>query len=830
MKKFFEYILNHPKTIVSIYIFLSIVSIFHTTENLEINTSTDELISSELDFKINQKKFKKSFKILNNNVLIRIEYDEKENGDFLTKEIVSKLDSSEFVNFVYSPSLDETFKENFFLFLNDLDKDLIIGKLYDYQPFLSGINNHENRLEGFNNLLELSIENNPKEIQDLSYILDIFSQSLSKKEFVDWKNLLSSQEKESFILFGVEEMYLNDNGFSNIYKFLDEIKKTNSKSTTINFTGGLIIDHEEVSSVSSGAIYSGLLSFALVGLLLWFAFKNFLIIFSILFTILIGLTITLGLTTIFVGSLNLISVAFAVLFIGLSVDYGIQVCSRISEKKSLLQNGNLDYDSSIFSISKILFIASIPSIIGFMSFIPTHYIGLSELGIISAIGLIVGLILNITFLPSIIKLIFKKKEFNFYTFYKVSIIDKILKSQYLILFLFFIVLIYTSFNFKKIDFDSDALNLKDQNLQSVKLAKELIEKNPTSDYIASIILRREESSNFNAQHSIFENENIKSYFSYNKIFEKYESEELDYLKFLLSGKSITKSVIENDEINRFLKLLNKIIAQKLDSTSEKAENLRKIILNLQGQGFSSINIQSLLFKEFDQLILFINNIGKIPEDLSQKISENFTKRYISDDTLERIEIFPSKDLSIPKNLMDFVEVVESYFPHATGMPIIQFKAGNVVIDSFVKALTISLVFLIVFLIIIFRNTRLILLCLFSLTCAFILTIFFMIVLKINLNFANMIAIPLIFSLGISYPIYFLKRYQEFNDVKKIFESNTPIAILFSGLTTTFSFSTLYLSTHQGTSSMGMLLFISLSNTLISCLILLPIFLKMTNSK
>ena len=85
-------------------------------------------------------------------------------------------------------------------------------------------------------------------------------------------------------------------------------------------------------------------------------------------------------------------------------------------KKSLLQNGNLDYDSNIFSISKILFIASIPSIIGFMSFIPTHYIGLSELGIISAIGLIVGLILNITFLPSIIKLIFKKKSSIFIHF------------------------------------------------------------------------------------------------------------------------------------------------------------------------------------------------------------------------------------------------------------------------------------------------------------------------------------------------------------------------------------------------------------------------------
>ncbi len=110
-------------------------------------------------------------------------------------------------------------------------------------------------------------------------------------------------------------------------------------------------------------------------------------------------------------------------------------------------------------------------------------------------------------------------------------------------------------------------------------------------------------------------------------------------------------------------------------------------------------------------------------------------------------------------------------------------------------------------------------------CGFILTIFFMIIAKINLNFANMISIPLIFSLGISYPIYFLKRFLELKDLKKVFESNTPAAILFSGLTTIFSFSTLYISSHQGTSSMGLLLFISLSNTLISSLILLPIFIN-----
>ena len=71
----------------------------------------------------------------------------------------------------------------------------------------------------------------------------------------------------------------------------------------------------------------------------------------------------------------------------------------------------MNRDALIFevsNISKTLFLASIPSMIGFLSFIPTNYTGLSELGIISFIGLVVGLITNLIFLAYII-LIFNKK-------------------------------------------------------------------------------------------------------------------------------------------------------------------------------------------------------------------------------------------------------------------------------------------------------------------------------------------------------------------------------------------------------------------------------------
>ena len=113
------------------------------------------------------------------------------------------------------------------------------------------------------------------------------------------------------------------------------------------------------------------------------------------FSIIIGLTITLGLTSIIVGKLNLISVAFTVLFIGLSVDYGIQIYSRILE--SIYVPKVKKIISDVKNISNTLLIASIPSMLGFISFIPTNYIGLSELGIISFFGLIVGLFTNLFF-------------------------------------------------------------------------------------------------------------------------------------------------------------------------------------------------------------------------------------------------------------------------------------------------------------------------------------------------------------------------------------------------------------------------------------------------
>ena len=104
---------------------------------------------------------------------------------------------------------------------------------------------------------------------------------------------------------------------------------------------------------------------------------------SLIITIFVGLSITLGIVAFTVGSLNIISVAFAVLFIGISVDFGIQLSLRLREIKTYTTNNVI---SSIKDISQSIIIVGTTSIIGFLSFVPTEYIGLSELGLVSTIG------------------------------------------------------------------------------------------------------------------------------------------------------------------------------------------------------------------------------------------------------------------------------------------------------------------------------------------------------------------------------------------------------------------------------------------------------------
>ena len=298
---------------------------------------------------------KEEFKVLSNNIVIRISSKKLNETDVDNKtiEIVNILKNRNDLNFVYSPSIDEVFKENFFIFLKNNEKKELIEKLYEYQPFLSEINNNP-RFQGFNNLLALALKQNDSNLlSEFSLILHDFYKSFSNNSQVDWSLIFNAEKKENFVIVGFNDKYLES--FDQFYSFLNSLKNK-SPDFIVEFTGGLVIDFEEIESVSRSNLLAAILSILIVSSFLWIAFKNLRIILILISSILIGLSLTVGVTAILVGKLNLISVAFAVLFIGLSVDYGIQIFSRILEKNVFINELSIVNDTK--EISSTLLIAS----------------------------------------------------------------------------------------------------------------------------------------------------------------------------------------------------------------------------------------------------------------------------------------------------------------------------------------------------------------------------------------------------------------------------------------------------------------------------------------
>ena len=173
----------------------------------------------------------------------------------------------------------------------------------------------------------------------------------------------------------------------------------------VRLTGPVALADEEFSTVKENAELNGILTILAVLLILWLALKSGRIILAVFLTLMVGLAITAALGLMMVGAFNLISVAFAVLFVGLGVDFGIQFSVRYRSERHDIQDLSEALRSSAAKAGIPLTLAAAAVAAGFFSFFPTDYRGLSELGLIAGVGMVVAYATSITLLPALLKIL-----------------------------------------------------------------------------------------------------------------------------------------------------------------------------------------------------------------------------------------------------------------------------------------------------------------------------------------------------------------------------------------------------------------------------------------
>ncbi|MBX9796563.1 MAG: MMPL family transporter, partial [Sphingomonas sp.] len=189
-----------------------------------------------------------------------------------------------------------------------------------------------------------------------------------------------------------------------IFATARELKLDGAHGVNVQVTGEVPLNDEEFATLEENIGYVGLVMALAMLFTLWLATKSAKTVAAIVVTTLVGLVITAALGLAAVGSFNLISVAFIPLFVGLGVDFGIQLAVRFNHERLEGADVVLALEQAACALGAPLALAAGAIFLGFGAFLPTDYVGIAELGIIAGMGMVVALGLSITLLPALIVL------------------------------------------------------------------------------------------------------------------------------------------------------------------------------------------------------------------------------------------------------------------------------------------------------------------------------------------------------------------------------------------------------------------------------------------
>ena len=193
--------------------------------------------------------------------------------------------------------------------------------------------------------------------------------------------------------------------------------------------------------------------------------------------------------------------------------------------------------------------------------------------------------------------------------------------------------------------------------------------------------------------------------------------------------------------------------------------------------------------------------------------------WVTVDGRVRVDVMPKGNPNDTEVLRAFARAVLAVYPSATGMPISILEAGETVISAFALAGIYALLSITILLWIVLKRFGDVLLTLVPLLLAGLLTLEICVLIGMPLNFANIIALPLLLGVGVAFKIYYIMAWRA--GQTNLLQSSLTRAVIWSALTTATAFGSLWMSNHPGTSSMGELLALSLVTTMCAAVLFQP---------
>jgi hopanoid biosynthesis associated RND transporter like protein HpnN len=611
-----------------------------------------------------------------------------------------------------------------------------------------------------------------------------------------------------------------------------ELGLTPEHGVRVRQTGDVALSDEEFASVAQGAGLATALTVVLIGVILFAALRSLRLIAAILATLMIGLVITGGFAAVSVGSLNLISIAFAVLFVGIAVDFSIQFSIRYRDERHQLDDLPEAMRRAARRVGGALTLAAVTTALGFFSFLPTEFRGVSELGLIAGAGMLIALVANLTLLPALLALLRPPGERAAVGFAWAAPIDAwLLRRRRVVMAVAAAVAVLGIALTPRLTFDFNPLNLKDPHTESVSTLLDLMSDPNTTFYTIDVLTPSVAAARALAgklaqlpevEHAV----TIASYVPAD------QDEKLAVIQdaAMLLGPTLTPARIapppspadNRQALAEFLAKLHPIAAPA--PADAPARRLERALTGVAAQSNPTAiaTLSDMLTGGLDQRLAALRlSLEAAPVTLDSLPAE-LKQAWIASDGEARIEVFPKGDTRHNDVIERFVAAVRAVAPEATGAPVSIQESARTIVNSFAIAGATAIIVIAALLFATLRRLRDTALVLAPLLLAGLMSLITCVAISLPLNFANIIALPLLLGIGVAFDIYFVMNWRA--GLAGPLQSSTARAVLFSALTTTTAFGSLALSRHPGTASMGALLTIGLFFTLVCTLFVLPALL------
>ncbi|WP_322055249.1 hopanoid transporter HpnN [Paraburkholderia bannensis] len=611
----------------------------------------------------------------------------------------------------------------------------------------------------------------------------------------------------------------------------------------VRLTGEQPLADDEFASVQDGAALNGAITAIVVLLILWLALRSGRLIGAVLITLVVGLIATAALGLAMIGSLNMLSVAFMVLFVGLGVDFGVQFGVKYREER--FQDDRLDV--ALLKTARLigvpLTLAAIAVAESFFSFLPTAYKGLSELGQIAGVGMFVAYILNMTLLPALISVFKPKGERASPGFAFLAPVDKWLaEHRKPVLIGTLIVVVGASPLLYFLRFDFNPLHLKDPHTES--MATLIALKNspvisindvsvlaPTladADKIAAKLSKLPEVGRATTLSSLIPTDQQQKL-----MLIASASQQLMPALTQQPSSPVTDAV----RVDTLKRAANQLALAAGDHPGPGAAEAKHLSDGLMKLAAASPAVRDKAETAFSQpLKLAFAQLERLlqPSEITREnLPPAMVGDWVSSVTGQAIvDVAPRVPAGVDPNddvmLARFSHAVKAAEPNAIGGPISILHSANVIILAFLQAAGWSVLLITALLWITLRHFGDVLRTLIPLLVSALVTLELCVVFGIQLNFANIIALPLMLGVGVAFKIYFVMAWRA--GQTGLLHSSLTHAVLFSAATTATAFGSLWLSHHPGTSSMGKLLALSLLCTLIGAVVFQPVLMGKPRAK